>query len=325
VPLTIRGAQPQSVFGLTGADENSATFALGWVLEQSPQLLEAVVDAVFGEKLDVSDSAITLQRHAEDGGFTDLEIQAGLRFHSILEAKRYWDVPDTLQLKRYVGRLLEAKTDRRRMITVSAASAALAQRQLPSSLQGVPIVHLSWTDLQRLARRAKSASTRHDEKLWLNQFILHLQEFVSMERTTDNKVYVVSLGATPMGPGKKQTWIEVVEKDGCYFHPVGDTWPVQPPNYIGFRYRGQLQSVHHIESWDILRNVADRNPNWATTTRDHFVYQLGPAMRPQKEVRTGRLYMTLRVWCAIDTLLSGAFATISDARDETKRRLDEIE
>ena len=31
-----------------------------------------------------------------------------------------------------------------------------------------------------------------------------------------------------------------------------------------------------------------------------------------------------RVSCAIDTLLSGAFDTISDARDETQRRLAEV-
>ena len=324
--LTVRGLEPQSVFRLNGADENSATYALGWILEQSPHFLSAILQAAFGEALDASNCVITLQSHGDDRGYTDLEMQAGLNFHAILEAKRWWAAPGTPQLKRYVGRLIAAKAERKRLITVSAANAQMAYRSLPHSLNGVPIVHLSWTDLRYTAQQAKAAASRFEEKLWLTQLIRHLQEFVSMERQTDNKVYVVSLGSDPMVVGKTHTWIDVVEKDGSYFHPVGsgNSWPVQPPNYIGFRYGGKLQSVHHIEAFDIVTNVAKRNANWLETDEDHFVYRLGPPIRPQQAVKTGNIFRNGRVWCAIDTLLSGAFGTISAARDETKRRLAEL-
>ena len=91
--LTIRGVPPSNVFRLYGADENSASFALGWVLEQSPAYRKIVIEAVFGEKLDVDNVVIALQRHGDDRGFTDLEIQAGQQFHAILEAKRWWMSP----------------------------------------------------------------------------------------------------------------------------------------------------------------------------------------------------------------------------------------
>ena len=91
--LSIHGTCPTSVFRLNGADENSASHALGWTLEQSPQYRKLLVDAVFGEVLDVTNMAITLQKHGLDGGYTDVELQAGARFHAILEAKRWWDVP----------------------------------------------------------------------------------------------------------------------------------------------------------------------------------------------------------------------------------------
>jgi len=145
-----------------------------------------------------------------------------------------------------------------------------------------------------------------------------------MERQIDNKVFVVALGQEPMVDGQSHTWIDVVEQDQCYFHPVGNRWPVQPPNYIGFRYRGRLQSVHHIDSFQVVQNLAASNPLWLQTDSDHFVYRLGPPMRPAREMRTGNIYRNGRVWCAIDTLLSGAFATIADARDETDRRLAEM-
>ncbi len=145
-----------------------------------------------------------------------------------------------------------------------------------------------------------------------------------MERQTDNKVYVVSLGPEPMMPSKTHTWIDVVEKDGSYFHPVGNgkSWPIPPPNCIGFRYGSKLQSVHRVDAFDIT-TVAEHNLNWLETDEDHFVYRLGPPMCPQKTIKTGNIFMNRRVWCAIDTLLSGAFDTISAARDETKRRLAE--
>jgi hypothetical protein len=98
----------------------------------------------------------------------------------------------------------------------------------------------------------------------------------------------------------------------------------QPPNYIGFRYYGRLRSAHHIDGFDIVENLATYNPLWLETDRDHFVYRLGPPMRPVREMKTGKIFTNGRVECAIDMLLSGAFATIGDARDETKRRLAEV-
>jgi len=322
--LSIHGTSPTSVFRLNGADENSASFALGWTLEQSLHYRKLVVEAVFGEALDVNDAVIALQKHNLDGGYTDVELQGGHRFHAILEAKRWWDLPSIIQLNRYMPRLASGGAERQRLVSVSAADRSYAQRRLPAQINGVGVCHLSWRDLQTLARKAQSLATGSQEKLWLRQLIQHLQEFTSMERQTDNNVFIVSLGQEPMVAGKPHTWIDVVEKDNCYFNPIGNTWPVQPPNYIGFRYRGRLQSVHHIDSFEIVQNLAAHNPLWLETDSDHFVYRLGPAMRPAREVRTGNIFRNGRVRCAIDTLLSGAFDTISAARDETQRRLAEM-
>ncbi len=147
-----------------------------------------------------------------------------------------------------------------------------------------------------------------------------------MERNTSNLVYMVVLSSKPMIAGQTHTWIDVVEKDRCYFHPVGDgtnRWPPQPQNYLGFRYWGRLQSVHHVDTYEIVTDLSTYNPLWVPTNEDHFVYHLGPPMRPARELRNGNIYPNARFECAIDTLLSGAFVTIRDAADETKRRLTE--
>lgn len=141
-----------------------------------------------------------------------------------------------------------------------------------------------------------------------------------MTHPTNNLAYCVVISTNEIDPSKEYTWVDVIETDKNYFHPVGGNWPVSPPNYMAFRRGGSLTSVHHIESYDVVKNLNDENPNWPVTKEDHFVYKLGSPMYPPKKIKNGKLYATGRYWCAIDTLLSGDYDSISDARDETQRR-----
>jgi hypothetical protein len=321
VTLVVRGSEVFNVFGLSGTDENSATYALGWALEKSVNLRQLFVHEILGGPQEPEEWVITLQRHSEDGGYTDLEAWVGDKWHFLLEAKRGWDIPTKHQLSRYSTRLIATGATLQRLVTLSAADRSFAASHLPNKISEVPVTHLSWTDILRLSRQAQALASGTGERLWMRQFAEHLQEYVWMDRTTDNRVYVVSLGTQPMVTGEDHTWIDVVEKDQCYFHPVGNHWPVQPPNYVGFRYYGRLQSVHHIDGYSVVRDLATVNDRWPTTSEDHFVYRLGPAMRPPMEMRAGTVLRNRRVSCAIDTLLSGRYATLSDATEETKRRL----
>ena len=145
-----------------------------------------------------------------------------------------------------------------------------------------------------------------------------------MQAKESNWVYVVSVG-TGHPDNCELTWIDFVEKHGKYFHPVGggrSGWPKTPPNYIGFRYYGQLQSIHHIEDYVVTRNLHnefEEMPDEECEV-DHFVYMLGPAIKPTHIVKTGKLYATGRVWAMLDTLLTSD--TISEARDISKARMD---
>jgi hypothetical protein len=94
-----------------------------------------------------------------------------------------------------------------------------------------------------------------------------------------------------------------LKKTSVYFHPVGNNWPVHPPNYVGFRHHGRLQSVHHVNSFEVVEDLSKYNRLWVETVSDHFVYRLGPPMRPPREVRTGNIYRNGRVWCAIRAVI----------------------
>ncbi|MET4220210.1 hypothetical protein ABIB00_005438 [Bradyrhizobium sp. LB14.3] len=317
--LQLSRAEPRSVFELVGSNENAVTFALGWTLEKSPALRSALLRILEVDETDGS-VVIHLQRFGQDRGFSDLELSSSGNFHIIFEAKRGWDVPSVEQMTRYSTRL-SVSTGNRMLVSVSAASKEYARR-LPLSINGIALKHISWTMLSAATVSARSITRSPIEKLWLTELSAHLEGYVMVQQADDNLVYVVSLSSQPINPSRSYTWTDVVNIDNSYFHPVGPGggWPSIPPTYMGFRYGGELKSVHHVDAFQVANNLKSLNPNWPDIDSSHFVYKLGPAMCPRVPVRSGRIVRNTRVRCAIDTLLSGAHPTIDAARDATDAR-----
>lgn len=319
--VTVHGRTSSGVFDLLGDDEDSATFAVGWALDRSPVFRRAVLAAVGMPSRIESDATVALQRRDRDGGVTDIELQCGTEAHLIFEAKVGWQLPGRQQLQRYVDRFARSDGKWEALVTVSAMPTRIAERQGLIKCGPVHVKHLSWTDLRDLAARAHASTKRLEEKIWLREVQRHLGEFVAMDRRASNEVYVVALSRARIREGHGYTWIDVLEKDGQYFHPVGGGWPTDPPNYLGFRYGGQLRAIHHVEFVDIVPDLSKVNARWPKTKREHFVYRLGPAMVPAQTVRTGAIFRNGRVRCAIDTLLSGQYPTIAEARNASQQRL----
>ena len=177
--------------------------------------------------------------------------------------------------------------------------------------------HLSWRKVCQLAHVARKRES-HANRRWLAEFTTYLEEILGMENRYSNLVYVVSLGAdNPQG--WRISWRDIVRERSRYFYPVGKNWP-DPPNYIGFRYEGRLQSIHHVEGYDVFDDpqtlfAEARSETWAP----HYCLKLGPPMRPLEEVRNGsKIAMSMRVWCMLDLLLTSH--TITEALEKTKER-----
>jgi len=174
--------------------------------------------------------------------------------------------------------------------------------------------------MAKLAGMARSTSSNLEKRI-IDELLVYLRGLMSMQNLDSNWVYVVALAqGKPEGWGI--SWIDIVANRRRYFHPVGGGrggWPKEPPNYIAFRYNGRLQSIHHIEKYEVFTNPYEKFPEipekrWAP----HFLYKLGPAFNPSKEVKTGKIYPNGRVWCMLDTLFTED--SISDARDLSKKR-----
>ena len=140
-----------------------------------------------------------------------------------------------------------------------------------------------------------------------------------MEMKYSNRVFVVSLGNR--SDGWSITYRDIVEKKRRYFFPVGTRWPDPPPNYLGFRYDGKLQSIHHVKSYVTFTRPSELFPEAPKSLQWplHYCVTLGPAIKPPHEVRNGpRIRMSNRVYCLLDTLLTNK--TISEALSETETR-----
>ena len=316
--LTVAGVSIANQFQLIGDTEDSITLAIAWTLARSPAFLAQLLRrAGVASPAAQGEVELTVHRYEKGAGITDLEIVLPGSFHLIVEAKKGWILPGDAQLLLYAGRrsFQDSKAPIKRLLTLSECSAIYAQTRLPATLpDGVPVTHVSWADLLADAEAAKPVAT-HAEKRLLRDLSIYIGGSVTQRRES-NLVYVVSLGGG--GPdGWSISWIEIVEKYRRYFHDIGGTWPKVPPTYMGFRYRGRLQSVHFVESYDVIDDLATDFPGQPVThAKPHYLYKLGPAIVPPRRVETGAIYPSGRVWCAIDTLL--VCDTIAEARDLTQ-------
>ncbi|MGA3287616.1 MAG: hypothetical protein ABSD46_09330 [Bacteroidota bacterium] len=322
--LKLRGEEIESVFELLGAKENDVSFSVGWALANSPSFLDAFLNLVVppNTNLDTHAAQIRLQVHETQKGITDIEIEIPAYVFLIIEAKRGWTLPSVEQLKTYAQRksFRTSSAPLKKLIALTECSQQYATAFLGfNQINGIPVVSLSWKQIFNCSHSAYTKGT-HTEKRLLWELSTYLQRIMTMQKIESNLVYVVSLGSR--NPPEWQIgWIDIIAKRRHYFHPVGKRgFPADPPNYLAFRYYGQLQSIHHVERYEIFTDPHTHFPeiphdDWGP----HYLYHLGPAFAPEKVVHTGNIYPSGRVWCSLDTLFTEG--TISAARALTTKRM----
>lgn len=324
--LFLHGKPVETVFDLLGKSENAMTYSLGWCLAESPALIRILAEQI-GSHLLLKEPIIDLQRIDTDHGITDIELRnASGDAAWIIEAKAGFAVPSEAQLKSYATRLrtqFSASQERGLVILAQSDRTDTAlQSQAPDHVAGIPVITLSWRRLLVLVEMAYAESGLFAKKI-LSSYANYLKRIIDMQDQTSAWVYVVSLNRNTF-EGGETTFVDVVEQHQRYFHPQGRTgggWPIQPPNYLAFRYDGGLQSIHHVENVRLITDFGPYFPNQPSTKiKPHYLYDLGPAIRPPKWTPTGAKWRSNRVYCLLDTLLTAD--TIAEAKRETDRRLN---
>jgi hypothetical protein len=318
--LVLRGKSVDTVFDLLPKNENALTFSLAWALHKCPSLLESIANEIGLELSGIPQ--LTLQAAAEDRGFTDVEILAGS--HLIIEAKKGLVLPSREQLKRYAKRF-QVSGPKAAYLVISDCSEAFAKGHLLTKSTGFDVHYLSWETMVRLARNRRDDCTPYQKQL-LDEIITYFSSLICMQDKQSNSVYVV-VSSDQKPVWTNLTWRDFLIKQRVYFHPIKRGWPQRPPNYMGFRWDGKLQQIHHIDDFEVTDDVSKivKNVNQKAWRKErygenYFVYRLGPPIIPPREVRNGGLYPTARVIAALDLLLT--CKTIKDAIKKTKHRLE---
>lgn len=322
--LTAYGSQVTSVFQLIGTLENDITKSIAWAFCQCSSFSKRVFDEFFGIDCNPDNILISYQQWEAKKGITDLEITDNDLFYVIIEAKRGWVLPGSEQITLYSERksLTDSQAKNKAIITMSECSDDYAAAYLPFiCINGIPVKHLSWKHLYEIAVGATGQSSFVERRI-LKELTNYLGRIMTMQEKTSNWVFVVSL-SYKKAEGSNLSYVDIVEKKGKYYHPFGVRgWPKEAPNYIAFRYDGRLQSIHHIEDYVITKRIHDIIPElpdeeWETS---HFVYTLGPAIKPSKTVKTGNIYASGRKWAMLDLLLTSD--TIAEACDLSAQRVN---
>lgn len=306
-----------SIFQLLGERENDMSFSLAWALSQCPKFLTGFLSRINLRNAELSKVKIYLQKSGDKKeGITDIELKSP-KFDVIIEAKRGWNRPSKEQLDKYVRKLRKSKKQTR-LVVLSEYGRENSENWLPREINKISIHPVSWREAIGFAKEALSHSSHAQKRLIMN-LIVYFNKIMTKQKYDSNEVYVVALNANHKVENWRVSPVNVVTKSRRYFHPVGGGktgWPKDPPNYIAFRYNGRLQSIHYIDNYTVTRNLKRwliKNPK-----EDHYLYVLGPAIKPNTEIRSGKIYPNGRVWCMLDTLLTSK--TIFEARNISKKR-----
>ncbi len=302
------------MFELLGTNENDLTAALGWTLRESESLAEKLFQRALGHATATEVESVHLQDHVAGKGITDVELRARGQ-HVIIEAKIGWSLPTHRQLATYAARRPRPTV----IMVLSECPPAFALPRLRRTARGIPIRYLSWRDLAGIASDARAEMSVREQRA-VDHFLTYLEQAMPSQDQKSNEVFIVALGY-----GKpyrsKVSWFDIVDKRNRYFHPIGNGWPGEPPNYLAFRYGGELKYIRHVEAVHEGTNPNQFVPEM--TFREwkdpHYFYELGPKIVPPSRVKTGGLYGPGHNWAALDLLLTSR--TVASAVRKTQARL----
>lgn len=319
--LLLHGAEVDSVFELLGDGENDITYSVGWVLSNVNLFLRKFIEKVSDKKYSFKNVVVRLQEYGKYGkdkiSFTDIELLIDNKLFCIIEAKKGWNLPTKYQLEKYRARFEDYPSHEHKLVVISECKKEYAKGELKEYRLGLPAEFISWQDIYDTIDKIYHRCGNHDKRL-LGQLDSYFKKVITMQDKESNMVFCVAL-RSEKPKWSRLSYIDIVRKKRRYFYPVGSGWPKEPPNYIAFRYGGELQSIHHVDDYEIVTKMYKHLPVDKEEWEPFFLLKLGSPFRPNKQVKNGKIYPSQHLWCMLDTLFT--CRTIRAARDLTDKRL----
>lgn len=321
------GREIISPFGLLGSDENALSFALGYTLQQTPNLLHWFLKEIGIKGIrrsSLKNVRIDLQRHRSGdtkAGITDIEIRLPGSFHIIIEAKIGLGIPSIDQCQKYLPRFNDDPEPVQMLITlVESADQSFVDDYIrqDSRLQN-KLVGFHWSQLIPECIRlmlSKKANTQNTE------WVRHLYDFMDQEfnmKAFTTEVWLLSVSTKPLWPDGLSFW-DIHQKYHLYFDQKHHT---VRPLYIAFRVDGVVESIyrvleieHSVPTIDQVPELINLKEEWPHLP--YTIWHFGPAIPLPNPLRTGSGMYNRRVRCDLDLLLT--CETVQEVETEMGKR-----
>jgi hypothetical protein len=314
--LTLYGRPISTFFDLLGIKENGLTYSLGWGLATVPPIAERLMAEVFGESVGEV-TGVSLQDFGPDRGYTDIELRAASH-HLLVEAKRGWVLSSIAQLQVYAPRVAPKGSA---ILVLAECSPVFARRHLPRSIGGIRVFYRSWRQVLDTVEAVREGVS-HRERQLLRDLARYLKGVVTMQDLASNWTYCVSLSQA-IPNGWPCSTVDFVVQRNTYFCPYAARgWPKTPPNYLAFRWRGHVQDVRHVESYQVVQELEEAIPGIPKQRHPflQIVFTLGPRIPPSAPLPNGAQYRATRIWVSLDLILTEA--TLREALAKGRRRAE---
>ena len=310
------------MFDLLGEAEDDITYSVGWGLAQSEDFARILLGEAYGACTAEGElTAVRLQETDKLTGRTDVEIESK-RLHLIVEAKRGWELPTYGQLKQYAERLRSNEQREGCVLVVSECAPYYPPvAALPGEIFGIPIMYMAWSRVAELVERSASACRRPAERRLLLDLHRYLRRLTTVQNTTSNLVYVVTLQDKPLD-WSDLTFKQIVYDRDRYFHSIGGPggWPKTPVKLSRLPVRcppAAHSACRRLRGHYRASHILAGNPCGSIVGADLHVHAR-TGHRADEEDPHGDMHRNARAWAALDLLLTSE--TITQARDLTRAR-----
>ena len=314
-------------FGLLGTKENSLTFALGFMLKLSPELLQQVLIKIgvkWIRKSSFKDLTIKLQDNHEEG-ITDIELIIPNKLHVIIEAKIGHDIPSQQQCEKYLPRLVAPKKKLVILQNVQFQHKITQYINNNAQFDGI-LTGLYWADILENAIKLLSFhKVDQIEGYWLRNFINYIKEEYQLEAYTC-EVWIVPTSKNELWPGGLSfydTHTIPNSSTGKRIYYRGDNDKANwRPLYMAFRSRG-FDEVYRVIDIQYDRNPILDVPEFINMqdpwpNEPHTIWYLGEPIKLPHKIETGGVVGSAHVTCDFDLLLT--CKNLAEIRQKMKAR-----
>lgn len=300
-----------SVYRLYGNNEDTLTKSLGYVVMRNQYIAKQLLKLCgikhlknFEKMHQSKDFLISLQ-YNRDIGITDIEMRFKNRFHVIIEAKLYNDVPSSKQIRKYLKALNKSSSNKKSLVILThdkiKGKNSFIKLIDENKFDSIKFKAIGWNEIYSILNKATKRTNNYTDSFMIDELIKFIEEDYHMaDHYYDNEVWVVTVNPEKEIGNTGLTFWDFPFKYNLYWHPEDRNR--RKCIYMAPKYYGEFSSIFKIKEikngYPIDEVKKLENIDWAHNL--HEIFYLGPQINlPHKVNFSGRGH----TYCSIEDIL----------------------